>query len=379
MTMPGQLTGFSADETKLVTNTVLTATIWELTANPVYRPVYDPQAAWDASGPYRVSFSPAGRLPLVLTTGTGGVRVWDPASGRFLASLPIGVTRNALFTPNGAALLTSGEAGIQRWPLEWNDALLTIGRPEMIHSRGTHHCYAALSDDGQNLLAVVDSEDRQRRTACVLRLTPDGRLSGDDPVTILESVPTVADVDISPDGRWACGGAWHGPRLDLWDLSTGERLPDQFPGLTDLRGVFSPDGRWLLVTTRTDIRLLSVGDWVEQWRRPTAVSRGTIGFTPDSRCAVLSTNRQTLEFASVATGETENTLAPVGAYYLLNCEFSPDQRFLAMTTGRWTFTLWDVAQTQSTLGHLGLSWNIVNPTGQKQPRPVPPRVAVQTE
>ena len=70
----------------------------------------------------------------VLAVGTDrGVALWDLARGTELAFLPIGHTRHLTFEASGA-LLTSGSAGVRRWPvqLEFDRGEFRIGSPRQL-------------------------------------------------------------------------------------------------------------------------------------------------------------------------------------------------------------------------------------------------------
>ena len=64
---------------------------------------------------HRASIRHDGRM---LAVGTNqGVVLWDLARGTELAFLPIGNAWHLMFEPSGD-LITSGESGVQRWPIQ---------------------------------------------------------------------------------------------------------------------------------------------------------------------------------------------------------------------------------------------------------------------
>ena len=82
-----------------------------------------------------------GRL---LVVGMGdGARIWDLQSYREVAFLPTGRTPSPIFTQNGNELITSGESGLQRWPLKYQSSTAftapddaTLEGIEQIHVTG---------------------------------------------------------------------------------------------------------------------------------------------------------------------------------------------------------------------------------------------------
>src|SRR5262249_30261899 len=110
-------------------------------------------------GPWAVDFQPGGRL--LASINDDGVRLWDLATGKQVETLPVGLGRSAVFGPSGDWLVTSGEQGIQRWPIHFDaqSGNLRIGPPQA--TRGppaTHHSGVSLSKDGRWLAAVVSNQ-----------------------------------------------------------------------------------------------------------------------------------------------------------------------------------------------------------------------------
>src|SRR5262249_20115356 len=65
--------------------------------------------------PWSVYFAPAGRL--LASAGPDGVRLDDVTTCRQLGCLPIARADAAIFLADGSGLLTSGDRGLQHWPI----------------------------------------------------------------------------------------------------------------------------------------------------------------------------------------------------------------------------------------------------------------------
>src|SRR5262249_30949677 len=164
-------------------------------------------------GPQYLTVSPDGRL--IASCAKDGLRLWDLAGGREIAHLPIGHVRSAFFA-DSESLITSGERGQDRWPIRLDAdqaGRLRIGPPQSLDPRPSSK-RSSLSREGRTLAVrsgdgvyLLDLEGKSRPR----------RLSGR---------PGLHHVALSPDGRWAAAGSWHGKGVRLWDAHTGRVVKD---------------------------------------------------------------------------------------------------------------------------------------------------------
>src|SRR5262249_22581322 len=151
--------------------------------------------------------------------------------------------------------------GLERWPVVSGppegaagagDGLhLKIGPPQWLHPPSKRKCFD-LSADGRRL--VVSDWDRWQAFV----LDPRGRAE-----KVVLHQPHLADVAISPDGRWVATGTWWGGPTDVvkvWDARSGAWVRDLEVG-GDARVAFSGNGRWLATGTRREFSLWRVGTW----------------------------------------------------------------------------------------------------------------------
>jgi eukaryotic-like serine/threonine-protein kinase len=166
---------------------------------------------------------------LLAVGGETGVFLCDLARGTECAFLPIKGTWQVMFEPGGD-LLTSGAAGVQRWPVhlvcEQNE--FRIGPPRVL---------PFTQQRGQ-----ID-EDRLGRTIAVARGNHAMVLNSEGlkPVLGLNECRYVA---VSPDGEWLATGS-HNLGAQVWRIRDARKVAE-LPVDRYKDVLFSPDGRWLL-------------------------------------------------------------------------------------------------------------------------------------
>jgi WD40 repeat protein len=185
---------------------------------------------------HALAFAPDGKTLASVSLAPGGgekVRLWDLATGRERQCFENSVA--AAFSPDGKALAVGTTDGVVRL---CNDSTSReICRfPAKRETRIERILFAR---DGKTLAVCVRLHWPETQLDVVVR----------DLLTARERTRFslgLLSFDLSPDGRLlAATTADHG--VQLWDLATGEKLRDRFPGsMPACRSLaFSPDGRLL--------------------------------------------------------------------------------------------------------------------------------------
>jgi WD40 repeat protein len=345
VSIPGYFVHFSPDDRFLAYSRGELG-LWEVATGRECRSLH--AFAQKVHGPWTVAFHPDGRL--LASTNNDGPRLWDVPKGKEVERLPPGNGR-VFFGPSGDWLLTSGEHGIQRWPLATNpnDGTARCGPPQTIRDPLGVGPAVALSADGRWLAALAGTQqavvvDLEKPTEKVL----------------LHGHPKVSDLNISPDGRWVVTGTQHGSGIKVWDAKSGKVVRD-LPAGGYSGGVFSPDGKWLATTSNghgTDIR--EVGSWEMRHHLSKERSSG-MAFAKDSSLLALSYEIGTVVLVEPVNGQEVARLPAPNPLPSGGMCFSDDGAQLAVACyNHQTIQLWDLRAIRARLKAMKLDWDARN-------------------
>ncbi len=331
-------------------------------------------------------FRPDGRV-LAGSSGKGGVKLWNVATGQMVASLNAHEWLNELaFRADGKLLVTTGGSGARLWDGATGAEVATLEHP------GRHVGKAVFSPDGSALLTrswatppppagtlyELDLWDVATHT---LRATlpfdpnayafsPDGKLlalgEGDHEATLLidvatgrevgrtepsQNTNTIGQIAFSRDGRLL---ATEGFKIDLWDVATLKRRA-RLDAAGTSRLDFTPDGTALIAGSRPVV----VWD-VEAGRERFTIPEGRRPFLTSDGTALVAQTDCGIGFWDIRTGRLRVMLR--GRFGEVSPEnLSPDGATLA--DGRIPISLWDVRTGQVRLVLDELAW-VFSPDGR---------------
>jgi WD40 repeat protein len=315
--------------------------LFEIASSSVLRRLHVPPG--DERGAWNIDVSPDGKL--VAAGYTDGLRLLDFATGAEIELRSFPGCRSVIFTPDGKGLLTCGDSGLGRWPIEHatDTGRVRLGPRESITN--ARRLYASLTADGR-WVAVADRP--QSRVRIYEINNPTNRFS-------LTNHDAIQHVAFSPDGRWVASGTWNGRGVRIWDVSS-RRLVKELP-LGRAAVGFSPDSR-LLVTGSQHCQVWEVGTWRELYRTPdTGASAGPGAFSPDGRILAVVKDQRIVLLVVADTGRVLAELEAPGSTAISALRFSPDGG--AVLALEWTrdIQVWDLRRLRTELAALNLDWS----------------------
>ena len=169
--------------------------------------------AWELAA----DVSPDGKL---VATGDGSsVHLWEADSGRELAQLQSGRSDTVLFHPDGKSLVTTGDSGLDRWPirpdLDGGALGLRIGPPELMWATRVRPWPRAAWLTDRRTLAVTDIENA--RFLLIDTSHPHPAWSRMTALDVGDRTDMTTPA-VSPDGRWLAVGGWKSADIQIWDL-----------------------------------------------------------------------------------------------------------------------------------------------------------------
>jgi WD40 repeat protein len=319
-----------------------------------------------------VDVSPDGRL--VAAVFREGVRIWTEQQAGEPFVLSAGACDSAIFTPDGAGLITCGLSGVARWPLQRISGPTTdelhIGPRESIRKPWALN-YAALSRDGRWIAAA----DSFAKAVSIYEVrNPTNHFT-------LVSQPHIQFPAISPDGRWVAAGNFKGSGVKVWEFES-RRVLCTLPTSAYARVDFSPDKRWI-VTGGANYGLWETGSWKLKYRLTRHGAENVsspLAFSPDAVTLAVIRKPKVIQLIVAETGEVLADLEAPEAVNISFLRFSPDGSQLFALESDQQVQVWDLRRLRAELGKLKLDWNappIPAETPSTVPAPKPLHISLE--
>ncbi|HEV2394356.1 MAG TPA: protein kinase [Verrucomicrobiae bacterium] len=306
----------------------------------------------EARRSWGADFSPDERLLAVSTIN--GVVVWDAMAGKEIGFVQTTPCHSAHFQTNGGlSLVASTEAGLYRWPLDFQStvsgSVLRVRAPQIMLGEKAFR-YSALDRGGGKVIA---SSANGLEPLLMDMANPTNKLK-------LAGQPGDEFVAIAPSGHWAAIGAWKRGGVKVYDASTGQLLRE-LPIKGTAFVAFSPDDNWLATANMMELRLWKTGSWepTHQALPGDRVSElNPLAFSPDGRLVAAVHAANEIQIVKVPTLERVATLRAPTLAHLGAVIFSPDGARLAAIEWNGEVDLWDLPLLREQLKKLNLDWKL---------------------
>lgn len=186
------------------------------------------------------------------------------------------------------------------------------------------------------------------------------------------------EATLSPDGRWVASGTKFGTGVRVWNAVTGKMVTN-LPVAGNASVVFSPDGDWLMTSTKDIDQFWTVGTWGPAHcilRDGMLNIAGHGVFSPDSQLVATRHGRTQIQLCETRTGRV---LASLQRGHQLPLCFSPDGAQLVTTGDDGLIQVWDLRAIRRQLAAMNLDWDLPPYASAKEvERAQPPEVIVLT-
>ncbi len=314
-------------------------------------------------GPWIVETLADGRVLAV--PSYEGVRLWDLSTGAELAELPTDHATSCNVVADPPALLLTTAAGMVRWPFTWDAATreLHFDRPVPVNTLGVVFV-AATALEGRRIYGSIGSQIFAWEAG---RRWPVGEQWGRFPKPV-----------VSPDGQSLVITVHEYAGLTLRSGTNGAVVRELTGSGLGLVG-FSPDNRWLAISSGPNLRVEEVATGKVRWRAVRSDGGAhacPVLFSPDGSLLAAEFDRNEVGLFEAATGRMIVRLVHPQPELISSFAFTPDGSRLAVACPTHVVQVWDLRELDREQTALGLDSGLSAFRRQPAPRGGPVRVTV---
>jgi len=268
-------------------------------------------------------------------------RVDEPGFGQFL---PATVMHTLGAVPDGGLLTVDGRA-VRRRRLAWDDVRASLSAETPVRVTPTRIGGVvgfAASRDGRRLAVRNDRDELHLQSVT----QPEE--------WFLVTQQPVHELSMDQSGQ-RLAASYEGGGFEVWETAGGRSLLRP-SGPRLVNGGLSPDGRWWVGGTATNLQIWSVAEGRLVHERSRQFLTGfSFAWSPDSQQLLV----QDAEAQAVllATGSWRELIALPAPTMMRSPAFSPDGQWLALPGEKSGAQLWNITRLRQSLRELGLDWD----------------------
>jgi len=304
---------------------------------------------------WTVAFTPDDEF--VAAGNMDGAWIWNVASGRPVADLPLRLTRSLRFLDPGTLLSSSAE-GV----LLWTNASPAQGWKPALKSTLVSGDTGRISDAelaGNHLALAVRHEEM---VGAIVHDFASGR-----ELFRLTGQPFFEQLSWSADAKWIASGYFDNSgnsRSQLWIWSGADGQPALRLPMGNCHPLFSPDGRWFLACNPTEYQQFAVDGPPQNWRVTRRFARhvsgrvaGTAAFSEDGKWLALEADVRIIRLLDASTGQELTRFTPLPQAWRSGYPvFSHHGRCLSISTDIG-LNVWDLPALRARLQQMRLDWD----------------------
>jgi|GEM_PF-3950009 len=321
--------------------------IWRFATGSVRKTVAQAQTPNAGTKPIDLAIHPNNRW--VALAQENGVRLFDLDSGAELAELPGGIVASVRFHPNGKSLYAAGRRLVE-WKLQETDSELIVGPPKTldIERFGGRADFETLDLDSSGRYLAVN----YGRTSIVDL--------HNDSARPIKTPGSSKGVTVSNEAKLVATGNHHGSGVAVFDGASGEKIT-HLPTPTHARAQLNHDGSRLVVTYSGTADLYETKEWkpIRHWHDSGFEIAWPASFSPDGRYLLLTTSEPRGTLVIDAGSGTELIRIPGKAGTAPRdapARMTTDGQLVMVKSGNG-LEVWDIAVIHAELKEMGLAWS----------------------
>ncbi|MEM7456848.1 MAG: protein kinase [Planctomycetota bacterium] len=275
-----------------------------------------------------------------------GIVLWDLNSRQIVCEFPVNGCADFEFSPEGDYLYSSGNSGVQKWPVELQvergRIFVEKGEPENLLEQQTGEI--SLSGSGERIFVgygfspfEIDASSGES-----LRHFPQHK--------------GLHEVQLTIDGKWLISGTQRGNGVYIFDTETGELVSDIIPGIVSAQPCAHPLRNDVFATGGGDLAIWKIrDDGSVVLELDTGIETAICRYSNNGSLIAAKTAGDQLTLIDPESGHPLAFFETAESGRLVDMQFSKDGSSVAMSCFD-NLQIWNISAIREELTELGLNW-----------------------